>query len=121
MEVKKEKVKNFTARYNVEHKKKRNKNFKVLSAIENDLYRFGIDEVNHYASMFPNEVDFNIAQYGNLIIYYDDVREFYMKNGFIDARKLSDYELWDLYKYSVGLVARTMLQGAYSIQFGVYL
>ena len=49
----------------------------VLTRIEGQLLDLGLDEVKHYKESFPNEIDYNIAQYGNLSIYYYDVRQLY--------------------------------------------
>lgn len=90
---------------------------KKLNNILNDIYydlthisdtrKDSIAEVKHYMREFPKEPDYNIAQYGNVIIYYDDVREAYKKAGYGSSiDKMSDLRLWDTYKRQVGWVAR---------------
>ena len=41
---------------------------KVLTKIESDLLDLGINEIKRYCNTFKNEVDFNIVQYGNMLI-----------------------------------------------------
>ena len=91
---------------------------KKLNAILNDIHydlihRMGankkeaISEIKRYKRDFPREPDYNIAQYGNLLIYYGDVRKAYKKAGYgstID--KMSDSRLWETYKRQVGWVVR---------------
>ena len=55
---------------------------------------------------FPNEIDYNIAQYGNLLIYYTDVRDMYNTCGYKSLNKMSDQKLWETYKRQVGYIAR---------------
>lgn len=49
----------------------------ALSRIAEDLNEYGIDEVKRYMREFPRESDYNIAQYGNLLVYYSDIYAFY--------------------------------------------
>lgn len=78
----------------------------LLLNIEEQLKYLGIDEVKHYMEEFPNEIDYNIVQYGNLLVYYSQVREFYAQNGYKCIDKMSDAKLWETYKRQVGYVAR---------------
>lgn len=79
----------------------------VLQAIYNDLTEnLGSDEVRRYKNEFKNEIDFNIAQYGNLLCYYNDIRQFYKDAGYKSLDKLSDAKVWNIYKRQVGYVAR---------------
>lgn len=92
--------------------KKFNKNVKlntVLMGIYEDLKELGIDEVKRYMGEFKNEVDYNIAQYGNLLIYYYDIKEMYKKAGYKSIEKMSDSKIWETYKRQVGYVARILL------------
>lgn len=69
-----------------------------------------ISEIRRYKREFPREKDYNLAQYGNLTIYYGDVRNAYKKAGYgstID--KMNDNKLWETYKRQVGYVARYIL------------
>ena len=81
----------------------------VLFGIYEDLKEFGIDEIKRYYNEFKNEPDFNIAQYGNLLIYYADIREFYKNAGYKSIEKMSDSKVWEIYKKQVGYVAWKML------------
>lgn len=67
--------------------------------------------IKNYILDFPKEPDFNIAQYGNLLCYYYDIREFYKNCGYSakGVNRRSDAEIWDLYKRQVGYVAKTLL------------
>ena len=90
---------------------------KLLKSIkDNMLYNMGetkkeaVEQIRYYAKNFPREIDYNIAQYGNLLIYYDDVRDSYKKAGYgstID--KMNDQKLWETYKRQVGYVARYLM------------
>lgn len=85
----------------------------VLNGIYEDLMELGLEEVKHYYNEFKREVDYNIAQYGNLLIYYYDIREFYKKNGYTTSiDKMSDTKLWDTYKRQVGYVTRYIIHNA---------
>ena len=92
--------------------KKFSKNVKlntVLNGIYEELERVGISEIKRYYNEFKNEPDFNIAQYGNMLIYYDEIREFYKKAGYKSIEKMSDSKVWEIYKKQVGYVARKIL------------
>lgn len=65
-------------------------------------------EIAHYKREFPREVDFNLAQYGNLLIYHYQVREMYEKHGYKSIERMTDYDLWETYKRQVGYVARNL-------------
>ena len=82
----------------------------VLNDIYNDLMELGVDEVKHYYNNFSNKIDYNIAEYGNMLIYYDNVRELYKNNGYKTIDKISDENLWNIYKRQVGFVARKFLE-----------
>lgn len=93
--------------------KKFSKNVKlntVLMEIYEDLKELGIDEVKRYKDEFKHETDYNIAQYGNLLIYYADIKEFYKNAGYKSIEKMSDSKVWDIYKRQVGYVARILLK-----------
>ena len=82
----------------------------VLKTIEMQLLELGLDEVKHYKDTFKNELDYNIAQYGNLLIYYVDVKEMYRNCGYKTLDKMSDEKVWEIYKRQVGYVARQLLE-----------
>lgn len=66
-----------------------------------------LSEIKRYMREFPKEPDYNIAQYGNLLVYYDEIREFYKNCGY-SAKSIgrdSDTKLWEIYKRQVGSVA----------------
>ena len=77
----------------------------VLSAIYDDLQDLGSD-VKRYKNQFKNETDFNIVQYGNLLCYYNDIRDFYKAAGYKSLDKLSNDKIWEIYKRQVGYIAR---------------
>lgn len=52
---------------------------KVLNHIFEELQDLGVEEVRRYKEEFPNVVDFNLYQYGNLTIYNYDIEQIYKK------------------------------------------
>ena len=80
----------------------------VLNDIFEDLEDIGIEEIKRYKKEFLNEPDYNIAQYGNMLIYYYDIQELYKKAGY--KTKFSDSKIWEIYKRQVGYVARKILE-----------
>ena len=86
-----------------------NKLNKVSTEIEKDLLDLGINEIRRYYNEFKNEVDYNIAQYGNMLIYYDDVYNFYRSCGYKTTDKMTTNKIWDLYKNQVGYVAKKII------------
>lgn len=93
--------------------KKFSKNLKlnnVLTGIYEDLKDLGIDEIKRYYNEFKSEIDYNIVQYGNMLIYYYDIRKFYENAGYKSMEKMSDNKIWEIYKRQVGYVARLMLK-----------
>ena len=81
----------------------------VLTAIEKDLiYNLDISDLRRYVKEFPNEIDFNIAQYGNLLCYYSDIYKFYEDCGYKTTEKFSTEKIWETYKRQVGYVARDL-------------
>ena len=86
-----------------------NKLNKVLMKIESDLLDLGINEIKRYNNEFKNEVDFNIVQYGNMLIYYNDVYNFYRSCGYKTTDKMTTDKIWELYKNQVGYVAKRII------------
>ena len=82
----------------------------VLMGIYEDLKELGIEEVKRYMGEFKHETDYNIAQYGNMLIYFYDIREFYKNAGYKSMEKMSDGKIWDIYKRQVGYVARILIR-----------
>lgn len=80
----------------------------VLTSIYEDLQELGIYEVKRYYNAYKNKSDYNIAQYGNVLVYHWQVRELY--KDYKSLANLSDSKLWEIYKRQVGYVARVMLQ-----------
>ena len=82
---------------------------KALKGIEADLLELSIDEVKRYYNAFKYEADYNIAQYGNVLVYYSDIYDFYKNCGYKSTDKMSTDKIWDLYKRQVGYVARCLI------------
>lgn len=91
-----------------------NKFEKTCKEIANDLLSIHGNEdearaeIKHYKESFPKEPDYNLAQYGNLIVYYSDLREMFIRCGYSakELKKVSDFRLWKIYLYRVGYVVR---------------
>ena len=86
-----------------------NKLNKVLMKIESDLLDLGLEEIKRYNNEFKNEVDFNIVQYGNMLIYYNDIYNFYRSCGYKTTDKMTTDKIWELYKNQVGYVAKRII------------
>jgi len=84
---------------------------KVLKHIEGELLELGMDEVKHYYNepSFKSEPDYNLAQYGNLTVYYDDVRKIYAD--YKSFKNYSDGKIWNIYKQQVGYITRQLMTG----------
>lgn len=84
----------------------------VLNEIYNDLLEIhdteeeSRNEVKRYRKEFPRLSDCNLVDYGNMLIYYEDIRAMYRKHGYKTLDRLSDNKVWDIYKRQVGYVAR---------------
>lgn len=78
----------------------------LLNEIYEDLLEMGVEEVKRYKKAFPYELDYNLVQYGNLLIYYYDIREFYKKHGYKSAENATDFQVWEIYKRDVRDIAR---------------
>lgn len=93
---------------------KNNKLNGVLNEIREDLLSIhdteaeSLSEIAHYRREFPNEVDFNLVQYGNMLIYYDDIRALYERHGYKSMARKTDTQVWETYKRQVGYVAKTL-------------
>jgi hypothetical protein len=77
----------------------------LLTMCDNDEDMSRI-EIKRYVQEFSRESDYNIAQYGNLLIYYYDIKCMYMRHGYKNMDKRSDSHVWELYKNQVGYIAR---------------
>lgn len=86
----------------------------VLKEIESDLLsmreneRESIGEIERYMCNFPFEIDYNLYQYGNVLIYYYDIRKLYKDCGYKTADKWSNEKMIEIYKRQVGYVARCL-------------
>lgn len=97
----------------------------VLNAVYNDIWEYledlGMPELIHYMTSFPNEPDFNLVNYGEMRIYYAEIRDMYVnagnkkcaetykksRNGHMYGDpKIDDFELWEKYRRDVGYVAK---------------
>lgn len=86
----------------------------VLNQIENQMHWLELSEIANYMKEYPYEPDYNIAQYGNMLVYYWEIRKMYIKAGyksFMDNR-ISDNKMWEIYKRQVGYVARQIMKTA---------
>lgn len=81
----------------------------VLTRIEEDMMESNF-ELGYYVDAFPNDIDFRIVQYGNLLIYYEDIKKMYRDCGYKSLDKMSDQKVWEIYKRQVGYVARQLMK-----------
>lgn len=83
----------------------------ALNGIESQILNvLSLNEIARYAAEFPKEPDYNIAQYGSILVYYNDIREFYKGCGYKMATTVSDSRLWEIYKRQTGYVVRHILK-----------
>ena len=92
---------------------------KKLNGVLNDIYtqllemcdteNESISAIKNYAKNFSKKTDYNIAMYGNLIVYHDDVLAMYKKYGYKSLDRLSNGDRWNIYKRQVGYVVRHIL------------
>lgn len=68
-----------------------------------------LNEIKRYADNFPKEPDYNIVQYGNLLVYYDQIHEFYHDCGCESMKNKNNDEIWEIYKKHVGNVATQLI------------
>ena len=86
----------------------------VLNEIREDLLHIhdteaeSRSEIAHYKRKFPKEIDFNLVQYGNMLIYYCAIRDMYARHGYKSMDRMSNDQVWETYKRHVGQVARTI-------------
>lgn len=84
----------------------------VLNEIYNDLLEISDteeqsrSEIKRYCKEFPRVTDCNLAQYGNVLFYYYQVRDMYAKHGYKSMERMSDNKVWSIYLQQVGYVAR---------------
>ena len=84
----------------------------VLNQIEKDLLEFGKDEIKRYIKEYRYEPDYNISQYGNMLVYYWEIRNMYINAGYktFENNRISDNKMWEIYKRQVGYVARQIMK-----------
>ena len=88
----------------------------VLSEIEDDLRTMcdsekeSLEEIRRYMQEFPHECDYNLAAYGNLLIYYSQIRSLYKSCGYKSIDRMNDSDLWETYRRQVGYVAREIMK-----------
>lgn len=106
---------------------------KVIQYVAADCWDYfedlGADEVRHYMKGFPKEPDYNLVNYGNMRIYYAEVRELFERAGLRGVTdtykrgraskgvepgdyKLSDSDLWEFYRHIAGRAARVFAEEA---------
>ena len=85
----------------------------VFNSIYTDLLQIhdtesgSIQEIKHYKSNFPKKLDYNLYQYGNVLIYNHEIKELYssyksLKNAYIE-------KLIGIYKRQIRYVANYIL------------
>lgn len=74
-----------------------------------DTYCESMERMKDYANEFGKEPDFNLAQYGNLLIGYHNIREMYANAGYKGMNKMSNEKVWEIYKRQVGYVTRCLI------------
>lgn len=86
---------------------------KVLNSIYTDLLQIhdteleSIQEIQHYKENFPKETDFNLYQYGNLLIYNGDIVNLYSE--YRSLKNVSIDKLINIYKRQIRYVANYIL------------
>ena len=89
----------------------------ALSGIYEQLKDFDTDietgestgEIKHYYNKFKNDKDapdYNIAQYGNLLCFYNKLCNFYRDCGYKTTAKFSTEKIWNVYLQQVGYIVR---------------
>ena len=92
---------------------KNNKLNKVLNDIYNSLLNLSdtrkesINKIKHYKDNFPEELDYNLYQYGNLIIYDGDIKDLY--KDYKSLHKSSVEKIREIYKRQIRYVANYIL------------
>lgn len=81
--------------------------YQLLSMCETE--EESLNKIKRYVTAFPKESDFNIVQYGNLLAYYGQIRDFYRGCGHPMDDQNDDY-VWEIYKKHVGQVAIQLIK-----------
>ena len=82
----------------------------VLNAIKEQLKEMEVDEIKRYYNEFKHEPDYNIVQYGNLLVYYNQIYKLYENCGYKSTNKYSPDKIWEIYKKQVGYIVRELLK-----------
>ena len=91
-----------------------NKMNKILNEIFEEFKEcMALEDIKRYKKEFRMLPDYNIAQYGNLLVYYYDIRKLFESCDYKNVEKtntkgnyvISDETLWNRYKSLVGIVA----------------
>jgi len=78
---------------------------KVLNTIYDEIKdSLSLEDIKRYKEDFRYEIDYNIYSYGNIRIYYDDIRDLY--RDYKSLKDASDYKLENIYKRQVGYITR---------------
>lgn len=90
---------------------------KKLNNVLNDIYdsllsmrdteKESTQEIKRYKDNFPEELDFNLYQHGNLLIYNDQIKDLYSQ--YKSLQKVSIDKLIEIYKRQVRYVANYIL------------
>lgn len=87
----------------------------LLCAIQDQLLKMcdteqsSLDEIRHYMTDYPQEPDYNIADHGNLMVYYVDIRKMYLDCGYKSLNRVSNDAIWQIYRSNVGYVATRLV------------
>jgi hypothetical protein len=85
----------------------------VLNEIYDDLLSIhdtekeSIDEIKHYVSEFKNETDYNLYQYGKMIVYNGGIRDLY--SDYKSLKNASMEKLIGIYKRQIRYVVNYIL------------
>ena len=86
---------------------------KVLNSIYDSLLSIhdtedeSIIEIRHYKNDFPKEIDYNLYQYGNVLIYNNEIKDLYKE--YASLKNVSIDKLISIYKRQVGYVAKYII------------
>ena len=73
-----------------------------------DTKEESVSEIKHYQENFKKEPDYNIYQYGNLLIWDEDIRDLYKE--YKTVKRANDEQLCACYMRQVGWVARYIVE-----------
>lgn len=73
------------------------KKSKLITAVYYQLLDMGEEEILHYVREFRNYIDYNIVEYGNLLVYYTDIIDL-MERCDYKVQNYTNDQVWDYYK-----------------------